>query len=39
VLNRGELVAEGTAAEVRGDPEVQAIYLGTGSVYSKAARS
>jgi branched-chain amino acid transport system ATP-binding protein len=36
VLNRGELVAEGTAAEVRGNPEVQAIYLGTGSVYSGA---
>jgi branched-chain amino acid transport system ATP-binding protein len=34
VLNRGELVAEGTAAEVRGNPEVQAIYLGTGSVYT-----
>jgi len=37
VLNRGELVAEGTAAEVRGNPEVQAIYLGTGSVYTGAA--
>jgi branched-chain amino acid transport system ATP-binding protein len=37
VLNRGELVAEGTAAEVRGNPEVQAIYLGTGSVYTRAA--
>jgi branched-chain amino acid transport system ATP-binding protein len=36
VLNRGELVAEGTAAEVRGNPEVQAIYLGTGSVYTGA---
>ena len=37
VLNRGELVAEGTAAQVRANPEVQAIYLGTGSVYAKAA--
>jgi branched-chain amino acid transport system ATP-binding protein len=36
VLNRGELVAEGSAAEVRGNPEVQAIYLGTGSVYTRA---
>lgn len=36
VLNRGELVAEGTAAEVRGNPEVQAIYLGSGSVYTGA---
>jgi branched-chain amino acid transport system ATP-binding protein len=33
VLNRGELVAEGTAGEVRGNKEVQAIYLGTGSLY------
>jgi branched-chain amino acid transport system ATP-binding protein len=36
VLNRGELVAEGTAGEVRGNAEVQAIYLGTGSVYTGA---
>jgi branched-chain amino acid transport system ATP-binding protein len=36
VLNRGELVAEGSAAEVRGNREVQAIYLGTGSVYTGA---
>jgi branched-chain amino acid transport system ATP-binding protein len=36
VLNRGELVAEGTAAEVRGNPEVQAVYLGTGSIYTGA---
>jgi branched-chain amino acid transport system ATP-binding protein len=36
VLNRGQLVAEGSAAEVRGNPEVQAIYLGTGSVYTGA---
>jgi branched-chain amino acid transport system ATP-binding protein len=36
VLNRGELVAEGTAAQVRGNPDVQAIYLGTGSVYTEA---
>jgi branched-chain amino acid transport system ATP-binding protein len=36
VLNRGQLVAEGSAAEVRGNPEVQAIYLGTGSVYAGA---
>ena len=33
VLNRGELVAQGTAGEVRGNKEVQAIYLGTGSLY------
>jgi len=33
VLNRGELIAEGTGAEVRGNREVQAVYLGTGSLY------
>jgi branched-chain amino acid transport system ATP-binding protein len=28
VLNRGELVAEGTPEEVRNNPKVQEIYLG-----------
>ncbi len=31
VLNRGEIVAEGTPAAVRADPLVQEIYLGAGS--------
>ena len=32
VMNRGELVAEGTPQEVRANPLVQEIYLGTGLV-------
>ncbi len=33
VLNRGELVAEGSPAAVRADPLVQEIYLGAGSTF------
>jgi branched-chain amino acid transport system ATP-binding protein len=33
VLNRGELIAEGTGAEVRANRDVQAVYLGSGSLY------
>jgi branched-chain amino acid transport system ATP-binding protein len=33
VLNRGELIAEGSAREVRANVEVQAVYLGAGSLF------
>lgn len=34
VLNRGELLAEGTVEEVRADSRVQEVYLGGGSTFS-----
>jgi len=33
VLNRGVLIAEGSPAAVRADAEVQAVYLGAGSLF------
>jgi branched-chain amino acid transport system ATP-binding protein len=33
VLDRGRLIAGGSAADVRGNPDVQAVYLGTGATY------
>lgn len=34
VLNRGELIAEGSAEMIRNDPMVQEVYLGGGSVFN-----
>jgi branched-chain amino acid transport system ATP-binding protein len=36
VLNRGVLIAAGKPADVRADPEVQKVYLGSGSVFGTA---
>jgi branched-chain amino acid transport system ATP-binding protein len=36
VMDRGKVIASGTAEEVRANPEVQAVYLGTGVTYGEA---
>ncbi|GGG74464.1 ABC transporter ATP-binding protein [Salipiger pallidus] len=35
VLNRGELIADGNAAEVRNNPQVQEVYLGGGTLFKE----
>jgi len=37
VLNRGELIANGSVAEVRDDPHVREVYLGGGTVFADQA--
>ena len=36
VLNRGQLIANGSVAEIRNDPQVQEVYLGGGNLYDNA---
>lgn len=35
VLNRGELIADGSATEVRNNPQVQEVYLGGGTLFKE----
>jgi branched-chain amino acid transport system ATP-binding protein len=35
VLARGRLIAEGTAAQIRENPQVQAVYFGSGKTFEK----
>jgi branched-chain amino acid transport system ATP-binding protein len=34
VLNRGQLIANGSVDEIRNDAQVQEVYLGGGAVFS-----
>ncbi len=36
VLNRGALIADGSAAQVRNNPQVQDVYLGGGTLFKEA---
>jgi len=33
VLNRGQLIADGTVDEIRNNPQVQEVYLGGGTLF------
>jgi branched-chain amino acid transport system ATP-binding protein len=37
VMARGKVIAQGTPQSVRDDPQVQAVYLGTGATYQQRA--
>jgi branched-chain amino acid transport system ATP-binding protein len=37
VMARGRLIAQGDPASVRDNPEVQAVYLGTGATFRARA--
>jgi branched-chain amino acid transport system ATP-binding protein len=37
VLARGKLIADGNAAAIRQNPQVQEVYFGTGKTFEKAA--
>ncbi|HTK01142.1 MAG TPA: ABC transporter ATP-binding protein [Bordetella sp.] len=37
VLARGKVIAEGSAREVRADPQVQEVYFGSGSTFEESA--
>jgi branched-chain amino acid transport system ATP-binding protein len=39
VLNRGQLIAEGNASEIRNSPLVQEVYLGGGTVFGAEAEA
>ena len=37
VLNRGELIANGSVADIRNDAKVQEVYLGGGALFAEKA--